>query len=75
MSNASRPCNSTERHLIQGGDNYNSDNYEDGVWGRDEVESIGLTLDIPYDFAVYFYANVAVSTLELNLSKNDHTAM
>jgi hypothetical protein len=52
MSHASRPNNSTGRHLIQGGDNYDGDTHEDGVRGRDEGESTGLTWNIPYDCSV-----------------------
>jgi hypothetical protein len=75
VSHALRPYNSIERRLIQGGDNYDSDNYEDGVCGQDEAEFTRLTRDIPYDSTVYFYANMVVSTLELNLLKNDQTAL
>jgi hypothetical protein len=52
MPHATRPCNSTERRLIQGRDNYGSDTQEDGVQGRDEGESTGLTWNIPYDCSV-----------------------
>jgi hypothetical protein len=71
MSHASRPCNSMERHLIQGKDNYDSDNYEDGVWGRDEAESTGLIWIIPADSSVPCYVNTVISTLELNPPRND----
>jgi hypothetical protein len=67
----SHACNSTERRLIQGKDNYDSDSYEDGVRGRDEAESIGLDWIIPGDSSVSCYVNTVVSTLELNPSKND----
>jgi hypothetical protein len=59
--------NSEERRLIQGKDSYDSDNYEDGVRGRDEAESIGL----PADTSVSRYVNMVVSTLELNPLGND----
>jgi hypothetical protein len=52
MSHASRPCNSTEEHLIQRGDNNDSDNHEDGVRGRDEAQSTGLNWIIPGDSSV-----------------------
>jgi hypothetical protein len=71
MSHASRPCNSTERRLIQGKNNYDNDNYEDGVRGRDEAESTGLTWIIPADSSVSCYVNTVVSTLELNPPRND----
>jgi hypothetical protein len=67
----SHACNSTERRLIQGKDNYDSDSYEDGVRGRDRAESIGLDWIIPGDSSVSCYVNTVVSTLELNPSKND----
>jgi hypothetical protein len=47
VSHAPRPYNSTERCLIQGKDNYLSDTHGDGVRGRDEGESTGLTWNIP----------------------------
>jgi hypothetical protein len=59
--------NSEERRLIQGKDNYASDNYEDGVRGRDEAESTGL----PADTSVSRYVNMVVSTLKLNPPGND----
>jgi hypothetical protein len=43
----SHACNSTKRHLIQGIDNYDGDNYEDFVRGQDEAESTGLNWIIP----------------------------
>jgi hypothetical protein len=67
----SHACNSEERRLIQGKDNYDSDNYEDGVWGRDEGESTGLNWIIPADSSVSCYVNPVVSTLELNPPRND----
>jgi hypothetical protein len=51
MLHASRSCNSTGRRVRQGKDNYISDTHEDGVQGRDEAKSTGLTWNIPYDFA------------------------
>jgi hypothetical protein len=51
VSHASRPCNSMEWCLVQGKDNYVSDSHEDGVRGRDEAESTGLTWNIPDDSA------------------------
>jgi hypothetical protein len=67
----SHACNSEERRLIQGKDNYDSDNYEDGVRGRDEADSTGLSWIIPADSSVSCYVNTVVSTLELNPSGND----
>lgn len=67
----SHACNSEERRLIQGKDNYDSDNYEDGVRGRDEAESTGLNWIIPADSSVSCYVNTVVSTLELNPPGND----
>jgi hypothetical protein len=67
----SHACNSTERRLIQGKDNYDSDNYEDGVWGRDEAESTGLNWIMPTDSPVSCYVNTVVCTLELNPPGND----
>jgi hypothetical protein len=63
----SHACHSEERRLIQGKDNYDSDNYEDGVRKRDEAESTGL----PADTSVSCYVNMVVSTLELNPLGND----
>jgi hypothetical protein len=63
----SHACNSEERRLIQGKDNYDSDNYEEGVRGRDEAESTGL----PADTSVSFYVDMGVPTLELNSPGND----
>jgi hypothetical protein len=67
----SHACNSTERRLIQGKDNYDSDNYEDGVRGRDGADSTGLSWIIPADSSVSCYVNTVVSTLELNPPGND----
>jgi hypothetical protein len=67
----SHACNSTERRLIQGKDNYDSDNYEDGVRGRDEAESTGLNWIMPADSSVSCYVNTVASTLELNPPRND----
>jgi hypothetical protein len=64
-------CNSEERRLIQGKDNYDRDNYEDGVRGRDEAEPTGLNWIIPADTLVSCYVNTVVSTLELNPLGND----
>jgi hypothetical protein len=50
MSHASRPCSSTDECLTQERDNYCSDTYEDRVQGWDEVESTGLTWNIPCDY-------------------------
>jgi hypothetical protein len=66
-----RACNSEERRLIQGKDNYDSDNYEDGVRGRDGADSTGLSWIIPADSSVSCYVNTVVSTLELNPPGND----
>jgi hypothetical protein len=63
----SHACNSEERRLIQGKDNYDSDNYEEGVRGRDEAKSTGL----PADTSVSFYVDMGVPTLELNPPGND----
>jgi hypothetical protein len=67
----SHSCNSKERSLIQGKDNYDSDSYEHGVRGRDEAESTELNWIIPGDSSVSCYVNTVVSTLELNPPKND----
>jgi hypothetical protein len=66
-----RACNSEERRLIQGKDNYDSDNYEDGARGRDGVDSTGLSWIIPADSSVSCYVNTVVSTLELRPPGND----
>jgi hypothetical protein len=63
VSHALRPCNSTRRRLKQGKDNYDSDNYEDGVRGRDRAESTGLNWIIPGDSSVSCYVNTDASTL------------
>jgi hypothetical protein len=63
--------NSEERRLIQGKDNYDGDNYEDGVRGQDEAESTGLNRIIPADSSVSCYINPIDSTLELNPPRND----
>jgi hypothetical protein len=63
--------NSEVRRLIQGKDNYDRDNYEDGVRGRDEAESTGHNWIIPADTSVSCYVNTVVSTLELNPLGND----
>jgi hypothetical protein len=67
----SHACNSEERRLMQGKDNYDRDNYEYGVRGRDEAESTGLNWIIPADTSVSCYVNTVVSTLELNPLGND----
>jgi hypothetical protein len=67
----SHACNSEERRLIPGKDNYDSDNYEDGVRGQDEAESTGLNRIILADSSVSCYVNTIVSTLELNPPRND----
>jgi hypothetical protein len=58
----SHACYSEERRPLQGKDNYDRDNYEDGVRKRDEAESTGL----PADTSVSCYVNMDVSTMELN---------
>jgi hypothetical protein len=67
----SHACNSEERRLIQGKDNYDSDSYGDGVRGSDEAESTGLNWIIPGDSSMSCYVNTVVSTFELNPLKND----
>jgi hypothetical protein len=74
VSHASRPCNSTEQHLISRGHNNDSNNHEDGVQERDEAESTGLNWIIRGDSSLRGYANMVVSTLELNPLRNDQTA-